>query len=213
MDPGTRRPSRRFPARRLSRRAALGRGVAGAAGAMVAASGLRADVLRAQEAIPVSERFTAATAIEPPATPEGVAAAVGRLDDLVRRTMDETGIPGMAVAVVHRDEVPYLKGVGVRRVGEDGAAETIALTFLDDARFGEPKRDYRTLLTQAFAAYAESPYGTSVNYEEPPADAAPPLGPAAYAGTYAGDLYGPVSVEADGDGLVLRMGPDATPTR
>ena len=44
--------------------------------------------------------------------------AVDSLDDIVGRVMDETGVPGIAVAVVYKDEVVLAKGYGVRKVGE-----------------------------------------------------------------------------------------------
>jgi CubicO group peptidase (beta-lactamase class C family) len=64
---------------------------------------------------------------EPPAQPspgltgERVGAAVARLDGVVRDVMARTGVPGMAVAVVHRDRTVYLKGFGVRRAGSPAA--------------------------------------------------------------------------------------------
>jgi CubicO group peptidase (beta-lactamase class C family) len=69
-----------------------------------------------------------------PATPpEGVApqldradvdAAIGQLDGFVDDTMERTGVPGVAVAVVYQDEVVYSKGFGVRKAGESGAVDT-----------------------------------------------------------------------------------------
>ncbi|WP_344966634.1 serine hydrolase [Streptosporangium fragile] len=53
----------------------------------------------------------------PSLTRSAVDDAVAGLGGLVRDTMARTGIPGMAVAVVHRDRDVYLKGFGVRRVG------------------------------------------------------------------------------------------------
>jgi CubicO group peptidase (beta-lactamase class C family) len=47
-----------------------------------------------------------------------VNAAVAQLDGLAQQTLEKTGIPGMAVAVVHQDKVVYLKGFGVREVGK-----------------------------------------------------------------------------------------------
>ncbi len=44
--------------------------------------------------------------------------AVDALDGIVGRVMDETGVPGIAVAVVYKDEVVAAKGYGVRKVGE-----------------------------------------------------------------------------------------------
>ncbi|MGK3940000.1 serine hydrolase [Streptomyces caeruleatus] len=59
----------------------------------------------------------------PPAQPPSrisradVETAVKQLDDVVRDTMRRTGVPGVAVGVVHDDEVVYLKGFGVRKAG------------------------------------------------------------------------------------------------
>ncbi|MDX1732511.1 MAG: serine hydrolase, partial [Aurantimonas coralicida] len=44
--------------------------------------------------------------------------AVGRLDAVVEGVMETTGVPGVAVAVVYRDEVLFAKGFGLREVGE-----------------------------------------------------------------------------------------------
>lgn len=43
--------------------------------------------------------------------------AVGSLDRLAGILLQRTGVPGMAITVVHDDEVVYLKGFGVRKVG------------------------------------------------------------------------------------------------
>lgn len=53
-----------------------------------------------------------------------VDAAVGQIDGWVETVMDETGIPGVAVAVVYQDEVVYEKGFGVRKVGEPDPVDT-----------------------------------------------------------------------------------------
>lgn len=45
--------------------------------------------------------------------------AVAQLDDLAQQLLDRTGIPGMAVAVVHGGETVYAKGFGVRAAGSD----------------------------------------------------------------------------------------------
>jgi CubicO group peptidase (beta-lactamase class C family) len=56
-------------------------------------------------------------------TPAKVDAALGRLDAVVRNTMTKTGVPGMALGVVYRDRVVYLRGFGVRRVGQPAAVD------------------------------------------------------------------------------------------
>lgn len=52
--------------------------------------------------------------------------AVARVDRLVGQLMADTGIPGMAVAVVHGGKTVYAKGFGVRNVGGgDGNANKV----------------------------------------------------------------------------------------
>jgi CubicO group peptidase (beta-lactamase class C family) len=59
----------------------------------------------------------------PGATPEKVKAALPELEKLAEQTLKKTGVPGMAVAVVFRDEVVYLKGFGVRQAGKEGPVD------------------------------------------------------------------------------------------
>lgn len=59
----------------------------------------------------------------PQLTPERVKAAVGRLDGLVGNAMRQTGVPGVAVAVVYRDKVVYEKGFGVRELGKSAKVD------------------------------------------------------------------------------------------
>ncbi|GAA0291732.1 serine hydrolase [Streptomyces polychromogenes] len=72
---------------------------------------------------------TAAAEPTPPPPPRprisdaAVATAVSRLDADVADVMRRTGIPGVAVAVVHRDKVLYLKGFGLRRTGESAKVD------------------------------------------------------------------------------------------
>ncbi|MGW8654258.1 serine hydrolase domain-containing protein, partial [Nocardia salmonicida] len=48
---------------------------------------------------------------------DAVDKAIGRLDELAGSLMDSSGIPGMAVAVVHGGKTVYAKGFGVREAG------------------------------------------------------------------------------------------------
>ncbi|MBT8162757.1 MULTISPECIES: serine hydrolase [Arthrobacter] len=56
--------------------------------------------------------------IEPLLDHAKVTSALDQLDGLVNDSMEKTGLPGMAVAVVYQDEVVYSKGFGVREVGK-----------------------------------------------------------------------------------------------
>jgi CubicO group peptidase (beta-lactamase class C family) len=59
----------------------------------------------------------------PAVTPEKVKAALPELEKLADQTLKRTGVPGMAIAVVFRDDVVYLEGFGVRQAGQDGAVD------------------------------------------------------------------------------------------
>ena len=51
-------------------------------------------------------------------TREQVAAALPALEAMARDEVDKGGVPGLAIAVVHNDEVVYLKGFGRREAGK-----------------------------------------------------------------------------------------------
>ena len=68
----------------------------------------------------------AARSAEPPSGPPppprqvtaaSLAAALPRLDALATELQRSTGVPGLAIVVVHADRVVFLRGYGVRRVG------------------------------------------------------------------------------------------------
>lgn len=52
-------------------------------------------------------------------TPQGVEVVLPELDRLVEQTLEKTGVPGMAIAVVCKDRVVHLKGYGVREAGKE----------------------------------------------------------------------------------------------
>lgn len=66
---------------------------------------------------PVGKTTEAAySAVDVPA--ERVAAAVAAVDGVANDIMTRSGLPGMAVAVVHGGKVAFIKGYGVRQVGK-----------------------------------------------------------------------------------------------
>src|SRR4051812_30543123 len=75
--------------------------------------GLGGPARAAAPATPVSAR------VGPPASssvgPAGVDSA--RIDASLAEALRVWNTPGLAVAIVHHDEVVYLRGLGVRRVG------------------------------------------------------------------------------------------------
>ncbi|SDW88417.1 serine hydrolase [Thiocapsa roseopersicina] len=65
-----------------------------------------------------------------------VDAAVAQLDAMAEAALATTGVPGMAIAVVHRDRVVYLKGFGRRSL--DGEARVDAETVFQLASLSKP---------------------------------------------------------------------------
>ena len=57
------------------------------------------------------------------AAPERIEAALAALDDLVRETLQQTGVPGLSLAVVHGERIVALKGFGVRQAGKGEAVD------------------------------------------------------------------------------------------
>jgi CubicO group peptidase (beta-lactamase class C family) len=49
-----------------------------------------------------------------PAVTAQIKAALPELEKFATDTLKKTGVPGMAIAVVYKDQVVYLKGFGVR---------------------------------------------------------------------------------------------------
>ena len=69
-------------------------------------------------------------------TPQRVNAALAQLDPYIRSTMDKTKVPGVAVAVIYNDQVVFLRGYGVRKVGE--AAKVDPDTVFELASVSKP---------------------------------------------------------------------------
>ncbi len=58
-----------------------------------------------------------------PAVTDQIKAALPELEQLAEQTLKQTGVPGMAIAVVYKDQVVYLKGFGVREAGKKEAVD------------------------------------------------------------------------------------------
>lgn len=56
--------------------------------------------------------------------PDGqIDSAVGKLDGLAQELMESSGVPGMAIAVVHGGKTVYAKGFGIREQGKDAPVD------------------------------------------------------------------------------------------
>src|SRR5262249_8844578 len=64
-----------------------------------------------------------ARAAGPDVTDAQVPRALPRLAHLARDALKKTGVPGLAIAVVHRDRVVHLAGFGVRAAGTQAAVD------------------------------------------------------------------------------------------
>jgi CubicO group peptidase (beta-lactamase class C family) len=69
-------------------------------------------------------------------TSDRVNAALAQLDPYIRSTMDKTKVPGAAVAVIYNDQVVFLRGYGVRKIGE--AAQIDPDTVFEIASVSKP---------------------------------------------------------------------------
>jgi len=65
----------------------------------------------------VSDAAETARSEQQSATPESIKSTIAELEKLSQQTLDKTGVPGLAVAVVYDDKVVELKGFGVRQIG------------------------------------------------------------------------------------------------
>jgi CubicO group peptidase (beta-lactamase class C family) len=90
-----------------------------------------------------------------------------------------------------------------------GLPEAIALTFLDDFKYGEPKNDYLKAAGEAFAGMRAAVLASSTNYstEKPPANPSPAGNLSSYVGTYRNQYYGDLEIEQRDQRLILRLPP------
>ena len=87
-----------------------------------------------------------------------------------------------------------------------GVVEAIGLSFADLAQFGQVTRDWLGLIQPVMEAML-APVGELAN-RTPPANPAPARELASYAGDYSNNYFGLARVDVEGDGLVLRVGPE-----
>ncbi|WP_405817083.1 serine hydrolase [Streptomyces sp. NBC_01390] len=148
----------------------------------------------------------------PPHTPAGRAGFYGLgwnvgYDDEGRLKLGHSGAFAMGAAT----NVTLLPlenlGIVVLTNGEPiGVPEAIATTFLDIAETGEPTVDWLTFLGPIIKQAAAGER-SETDYSKPPGRPASARANGAYTGTYANDFYGPMSVSAQGDDLVMQLGP------
>ncbi|MFM9370400.1 serine hydrolase [Streptomyces sp. Da 82-17] len=87
-----------------------------------------------------------------------------------------------------------------------GVPEAVAGTFLDTAQTGGPTVDWLKFIGPLLRQAAEGER-SETDYAKPPAEPAPARKSDAYTGTYENDYYGPMTVTAKGDDLVMQLGP------
>src|SRR5215211_3158624 len=106
----------------LTRGRALTRAGAGLAGIGLGAASGRPGPLLAQEASPPADE---PAHVDAPGivTPQRAARAVERLPTLAETILQQSGVPGMSVAVVFDDAITYSGGFGVRELGKERAID------------------------------------------------------------------------------------------
>ncbi|RFU21655.1 serine hydrolase [Geodermatophilus marinus] len=116
---------RRPPRPRLLRSAGAAAVVAAVAASTAVWAAVGAVAAPAEPTVPPGSTLPTAPPVQVPPllTQQQVDSAVAALDGLVADAMERTGVPGVAVAVVHRDRVVHAEGHGVREVGEPGAVD------------------------------------------------------------------------------------------
>jgi CubicO group peptidase (beta-lactamase class C family) len=62
--------------------------------------------------------------LAPAITPDKVKTALLELEKLTTDLLKKTGVPGLAIAVVHQDQAVYAKGFGLREAGKPDAVDT-----------------------------------------------------------------------------------------
>ncbi len=100
------------------------------------------------------------------------------------------------------------EGLGITvltNAAPEGAAEAIALGFLDLYRHGAINADYLGIIGPIIKASAAPEYGDDV--AEAPAAVEEASEAGAYTGEYANDFFGPLQVLEEGDGLSIQVGP------
>jgi CubicO group peptidase (beta-lactamase class C family) len=90
-----------------------------------------------------------------------------------------------------------------------GVPESVCLAFLDYFRYGEAKRDYRSLLVPIFDNMVKETQDVSKDYSkmEAPKKPAAAKDLASYSGTYVNQYYGALKIEVREGRLVLRLPP------
>ncbi|HET8524713.1 MAG TPA: serine hydrolase domain-containing protein, partial [Thermomicrobiales bacterium] len=101
---------------RLSRRRAIATAGAGLAAAGAVAVGGRSTRVAAQPATPAAVPATAQMAGA--VTPERASLAISRVPALAQQILEQSGVPGMSVAVVVNNTIAFLGGFGVREIGK-----------------------------------------------------------------------------------------------
>jgi hypothetical protein len=93
--------------------------------------------------------------------------------------------------------------------------DAIPRTFLDTVETGGPTRDWVQEIADKTTTFLATTMVAPFPQGPPPADAVPPLPLATYAGVYANELYGNVTIEAADGSLTLGFGahPADTPLR
>jgi CubicO group peptidase (beta-lactamase class C family) len=112
-----------LPSDRRSLLKAVGVGAAGIAGMPLLAACTAQNAPAGASGTPSASLLPAPEPqVKPLLDQQKVNFALAKLDGIVQGAMESTGIPGVAVAVVYRDQMVYAKGFGVR---ESGKPETV----------------------------------------------------------------------------------------
>jgi CubicO group peptidase (beta-lactamase class C family) len=153
----------------------------------------------------------------PPASPKARGHFYGlgwnvSYDDKGRVRLGHTGAFNLGAATNITIMPGEAVGIAVLTNGEPiGVPEAIAETFFDVAQNGAPTVDWLGFMGRVFERMRQDERATAATGAAP-ADAKPARPSTDYTGVYASSYYGPLTVRTEGDGLVMSLGPKASPT-
>jgi CubicO group peptidase (beta-lactamase class C family) len=91
-----------------------------------------------------------------------LAKALANLDPYIKESMEATKVPGLAVAVVYQDQVVFLKGYGVRKLGSPARIDPD--TIFELASFSKP---ISTTVVAAVVGRGEVSWDTRIKQLDP----------------------------------------------
>ncbi|WP_203736060.1 serine hydrolase [Catellatospora chokoriensis] len=174
--------------------------------------GGKVDGRQVVDAMALQETHLPHSVAAPPRAPDGPVGFYGLglnvgYDEFGRLRLGHSGAFDLGAAT----NVTMLPGEGLGIVvltnaQPIGVAEAVAYNFMDIASYGRQRTDWLPFMLGVLQKM-ESADTSRTDYAKPPANPAAARPVSAYAGSYANEYYGPLTVTAQGDRLTMTLGP------